>query len=49
MAELGFQGAKGEAGRWVWRGRPPARPPAKPIASDPGNAFAGLSVLFGHG
>ena len=49
MAELGFQGLKGEAGRWVWRGRPPARPPGQPVASDPGNAFAGLSVLFGHG
>lgn len=48
MAELGFQPAKGEAGRWTWRGRPPAKsPPRAAPAGD--NAFAGLSALLGHG
>lgn len=45
MAELGFH--QKEEGRWVWRGRPPARP--VPAAARPDNAFSGLSALFGHG
>jgi len=46
MAELGFQTLKGEtengAGRWVWRGRPRARPAA--AAPTPDNAFAALAA-----
>ncbi|MFS0772541.1 helicase-related protein [Sphingomonas sp. 1P08PE] len=49
MAELGFQTAKGDEVRWIWRGRPPAqRLPARPAAASD-NAFAGLSALLGHG
>ncbi len=52
MAELGFQRVKGDADaapRWVWRGRPPAALPRPAQPSRPGNAFAGLSELMGHG
>jgi ATP-dependent RNA helicase SUPV3L1/SUV3 len=45
MAELGFRAA--EEGRWVWRGRAPARAAPVPVRSD--SAFAGLSALLGHG
>ncbi len=48
MAELGFQNPRGDAERWIWRGRPLARrQPVPAAASD--NAFAGLSALFAHG
>ncbi|MFL0560991.1 helicase, partial [Sphingomonas sp. 179-I 2A4 NHS] len=39
MAELGFRPLP--EGRWAWRGRPPA----KPVAPRPDNAFAALAAL----
>lgn len=46
MAELGFQGLKGEENRWVWRGRPPAQ--RRPVAPASDNAFAGLAEMLRH-
>jgi ATP-dependent RNA helicase SUPV3L1/SUV3 len=46
MVELGFRGLPGDEPRWVWRGRPPARP--APVAARPGNAFAELAGLVGR-
>ncbi|WP_343528962.1 helicase-related protein [Sphingomonas sp.] len=46
MADLGFRkvraGSEGEPPRWIWRGRPPARP-APRVEARPGNAFAALA------
>ncbi|WP_267435896.1 helicase-related protein [Sphingomonas sp. GM_Shp_1] len=46
MGDLGFRKvrgtAEGEAPRWIWRGRPPARPAPRAEAR-PGNAFAALA------
>ncbi len=47
MVELGFKGLKGDSPRWVWRGRPPARP--QPVVVRPGNAFAELAGLVARG
>jgi ATP-dependent RNA helicase SUPV3L1/SUV3 len=50
MAELGFKALAGDTPRWVWRGRPPARPaPPTPIDPSRQNAFAGLAALVRHG
>ena len=46
MVELGFRGIAGETPRYVWRGRPPARP--VPVAARPGNAFGELAELVGR-
>ena len=46
MGDLGFRkvrpAAEGDSPRWIWRGRPPARP-APRVAARPGNAFAALA------
>ncbi len=45
MGDLGFRkvrAAEDEAPRWIWRGRPPARP-APRVEARPGNAFAALA------
>ena len=48
MTELGFRAAGGEAaGRWVWRGRPPAKRTV--MRHDPDHAFAALAGLGLHG
>ena len=47
MAELGFRAIAGDEPRWVWRGRPPAKPAA--AAATPQGAFAALAGLVGHG
>ena len=48
MTELGFRAAGGEAaGRWVWRGRPPAKRTV--VRHDPDHAFAALAGLGLHG
>jgi len=50
MAELGFKALAGDTPRWVWRGRPPARPvPPAPVDPSRANAFAGLAALVRHG
>ena len=42
MTEIGFRALGGEAtGRWIWRGRPPAKPVI--VQHDPDNAFAALA------
>ncbi len=46
MGDLGFRKVRGDAEdqapRWIWRGRPPARP-APRVEARPGNAFAALA------
>jgi ATP-dependent RNA helicase SUPV3L1/SUV3 len=45
MGDLGFRRVRagdGEPVRWIWRGRPPARP-APRVEARPGNAFAALA------
>jgi ATP-dependent RNA helicase SUPV3L1/SUV3 len=46
MGDLGFRkvkpAAEAEPVRWIWRGRPPARP-APRVEARPGNAFAALA------
>ena len=46
MGDLGFRKVRGDvedqAPRWIWRGRPPARP-APRVEARPGNAFAALA------
>ena len=48
MTELGFRAVSAtEPGRWVWRGRPPAKRVV--VAHDPDHAFAALAGLRLHG